>query len=352
MLIIAEIGINHDGNFEKALQLIEAAARAGSKCVKFQCHVIEDEMIPLARDVIPGNANESIWNIMQRCAFSEEQDRKLKAYTEALGMLYLSTPFSRAAADRLNRMGVKAFKIGSGECNNYPLIRHINGFGKPVILSTGMNTWESIKKATDLLTVPYALLHCVSMYPTPYEKVHLKAMTELRERYSGKPIGLSDHSIGIFTSLAAVALGATIIEKHFTLDRAWPGPDNCISITPPELSALIKGAEAISLAMAGGKEVTGGERKTADFAYASVVSIKPIQAGDVMTMDNIWVKRPGGGIPADEYDNLLGKRLACSIPSDVQIDRGWIEAEEDSDSYGRQAWHRDVMRHSAARRRV
>jgi sialic acid synthase SpsE len=324
ILIIAEIGINHDGNFEKALQLVEAAYRAGAKCVKFQCHVVDDEYIPAARDVIPGNAKESIYAIMERCAFSEEQDRRLKAYVESLGMLYLSTPFSRAAADRLQRMGVKAFKIGSGECNNYPLIRHINGFGKPIILSTGMNTWESIKKATDLLTVPYALLHCVSMYPTPYSKVHLPVLRDMQERYPNTPIGLSDHSIGIATSLAAIALGARIVEKHFTVARNWPGPDNCISILPNELHDLIVGADAISKAMTGVKEILPEEQSTINFAYASVVTIKPIDKGEPLTMDNIWVKRPGGGIPAEEYDNLLGKRLACAVPADVQLDKAWI----------------------------
>jgi N-acetylneuraminate synthase len=282
-------------------------------------------MIPLARDVIPGNANESIWNIMERCAFTEEQERRLKKYTEDLGMLYLSTPFSRAAADRLQRMGVKAFKIGSGECNNYPLIRHINGFGRPIILSTGMNTWESIKKATDLLSVPYAILHCTSMYPTPYQDVRLNTLLSMRKRYPRIPIGLSDHSLCIWTSLAAVSLGARIVEKHFTLNRDWPGPDNKISITPPELKALIVGANAIRQAMsAGGKEITDGERKTADFAYASVVSIKPIDKGEPLTMDNIWVKRPGGGIPAEEFDFLLGRKLLCGIPKDVQLEWGWI----------------------------
>jgi sialic acid synthase SpsE len=323
-MIIAEIGINHDGNFEKALQLVEAAYKAGCKCVKFQCHVIDDEMIPLARDVIPGNAKESIYDIMERCAFTEEQDRRLKRYVESLGMFYLSTPFSRAAADRLNRMGVKAFKIGSGECNNYPLIRHINGFGKPIILSTGMNTWESIRKATDILTVPFALLHCTSMYPTPYEKVRLHSITQMRKMYPGVPIGLSDHSLGIWTSLAAVALGARIVEKHFTLDKNWPGPDNCISITPVELKQLITGADAIQKAMTGGKEILPEEQPTINFAYSSVVTIKPIDKGEPLTMDNIWVKRPGGGIPAEEYDSLLGERVACAVPANVQIERAWI----------------------------
>jgi N-acetylneuraminate synthase len=139
-------------------------------------------------------------------------------------------------------------------------------------------------------------------------------------------------------------LGAQIIEKHFTIDRDWSGPDNCISITPPELKALIIGADAISKAMTGGKDVTEGEKKTAEFAYASVVSIKPIERGEVLTMDNIWVKRPGGGIPAEEYDNLLGKRLLCSVPANVQIDRGWLE-KENSGGYRWQA--RDWKSHSS-----
>lgn len=324
VLVIAEIGINHDGNFEKAIQLVEAAYRAGCRCVKFQCHVVEDEYIPAARDVIPANATESIYSIMERCAFSEEQEFYLKRYVERLGMTYLSTPFSRAAADRLNRMGVKAFKIGSGECNNYPLIRHINGFGKPIILSTGMNTWESIRKATDLLTVPYALMHCVSMYPTPYDKVNLPRMIEMKERFN-VPVGFSDHSIGIYTALAGVALGARIIEKHFTIDRDWSGPDNSISISPKELSELLAGADAISRAVVERKrQDASGEQRTAEFAFASVVTIKPIDKGEPFTMDNLWVKRPGGGIPAEEYDNLLGKRIACAVPADVQVERAWI----------------------------
>src|SRR4051794_3157900 len=175
-LVIAEIGINHEGSFEKAVTMVQAAARAGCECVKFQAHVIEDEMIP--NEVIPGNAKESIWEIMRRCALSEQQDAELKRLVESLGMIYLSTPFSRAAADRLERLGVVAYKIGSGECNNYPLIEHIAGFGKPVVLSTGMNDLASIAPAVAILrdqNVPYALMHCTSMYPTPYEKVRLGA---------------------------------------------------------------------------------------------------------------------------------------------------------------------------------
>jgi N-acetylneuraminate synthase len=169
--VIAEIGINHEGNFEKAIMMVEEAAQAGCECVKFQAHVVDDEMIP--NDVIPGNANESIWNIMRRCALSEEQDSQLKSKVESLGMVYLSTPFSRAAADRLDRLGVPAFKIGSGECNNYPLIEYVAKFRKPVLLSTGMNDLASIGVAVEILrrySVPFALFHCTSVYPTPYDR--------------------------------------------------------------------------------------------------------------------------------------------------------------------------------------
>jgi len=165
-LVIAEIGINHEGSFDKAVRRVEDARAAGCECVKFQCHVIGDEMIP--NRVVPGNAKESIWDIMSRCALSEEQELRLKALVESLGVIFLSTPFSRAAAIRLERMGVSAFRIGSGECNNHPLIRHVAGYRKPVLLSIGMNDISSVRSAVEILRqahVPFALLHCTSIYP-------------------------------------------------------------------------------------------------------------------------------------------------------------------------------------------
>jgi len=194
-LVIAEIGINHEGDMNKAIRMVEDAASAGCECVKFQCHIIEDEMIP--NSVVPANASESIWDIMKRCALTEAEDRRLMELVKAKNMIYLSTPFSRAAADRLERMGVTAYKIGSGECNNYPLIEHIASFGKPVILSTGMNHIESIRKAVDILNrrnISFALLHCTSIYPTPYDKVRLGAIGEFRREFPEAPVGLSDHS--------------------------------------------------------------------------------------------------------------------------------------------------------------
>jgi N-acetylneuraminate synthase len=320
-LVIAEIGINHEGDIKRAIQMVDDAAAAGCECVKFQCHVIEDEMIP--NDVIPGNASESIWDIMSRCAFDEEQDRKLKTYVEQKGLIYLSTPFSRAAAIRLEKMNVCAYKIGSGECNNYPLIQHIADYGKPVILSTGMNDFEQIDPAVKILRkagVPFALLHCTSMYPTPYEKVRLGAVPEMADRYPGVPVGLSDHSLGNYTCFGAVALGASILEKHFTSDKSWPGPDVPISISPSLLQDLIAGTQAIHLATGGSKTILDEEAPTIAFAYASVVAIAPIRAGERLSKENIWVKRPGTGeISAMSFDALLGKKAARDIPTNTQL---------------------------------
>jgi len=319
--VIAEIGINHEGDLKKARRMVDDAKSAGCECVKFQSHVIEDEMIP--NDVVPGNATESIWDIMERCALNEHEERELKEYVESNGMIFLSTPFSRAAAERLHAMDVSAYKIGSGECNNYPLIEHIAAYGKPVILSTGMNDIASIKPAVDIFRkhkIPYALLHCTSMYPTPYEKVRLGALGELRAAFPDAVLGLSDHTLTNYTCLAAVALGASILERHFTSDKSWPGPDINISMDPAELADLVTGSRAIHQALGGTKAILSEEQSTIDFAYASVVSIKPIEKGEMLTEQNIWVKRPGTGeILAANFERLLGKVAARAIPLNAQL---------------------------------
>jgi N-acetylneuraminate synthase len=321
--VIPEIGINHEGDMAKARRMIDDAAAAGAECVKFQCHVIEDEMCGAAREVVPGNAEEPIWDIMARCALDEAQDRELKDYAESQGLIYISTPFSRAAADRLEGMGVAAYKIGSGECNNYPLIDHIASFGKPIILSTGMNDVASVAKAVDVMErrgVDYALLHCTSMYPTPYEKVRLGGLRDLAESFPRAVLGLSDHSMHNWTCFGAVPLGARVLEKHFTSDPAWPGPDVPISITPPELRELIEGSDAIHRALGGAKTILPEEQPTIDFAYACVVSTRPIAAGEELTRANVWVKRPGTGeILAEHFDDVLGRTAKADIAGDEQI---------------------------------
>lgn len=323
-LVIAEIGINHEGSMDKAKQMVDAAVGAGCECVKFQSHVVDDEMSPQAKEVIPGNADVSIWEIMERCALTEEQEAEIKAYVESKGAIFLSTPFSRAAADRLERIGVGAYKIGSGECNNYPLIDHIASFGKPIILSTGMNDMVSVTKAVEVLRkrkIPFALLHTTSLYPTPYEKVRLGAMVELGQAFPEAVIGLSDHTMSNYPCLGAVSLGASILERHFTVDKSWPGPDVSLSMDPHECAELIKGSRAIWQASGGSKGILPEEQVTIDFAYASVVTIADIKAGEPFTKDNLWVKRPGtGAILAEDFESLLGKKAAKDIPVNTQIE--------------------------------
>ena len=326
-LVIAEIGINHDGSFEKAKKMVKNAFENGAECVKFQCHVIDDEMIQ--NDVIPANATESIWEIMKRCSFSENQEIALKNYVEELDMIYLNTPFSRAAADRLEKMDICAYKIGSGECNNIPLLTHIATFGKPMILSTGMNDIFSISKSVNVLkkaNIDFALMHVTSMYPTPYEDVRLGFLHELKTKFPDIVIGLSDHSFGNYTCFAAIALGASILEKHFTSDKNWSGPDIPISISPPELKDLIFGSNAIFRALKNKKEILDGEKLTAKFAFTSVVTIKDIKKGDTFSMENIWVKRPGTGqIKAEFFDNILNKKSRKSVKKNSQLEWDMID---------------------------
>ena len=278
-------------------------------------------MIP--NNVIPGNASESIWDIMERCALSESEERQLKEYVEEKGMIFLSTPFSRAAADRLHRMDVPAYKIGSGECNNYPLIEHIAKFGRPVILSTGMNDVASVRPAVEIFRrneVPFALLHCTSMYPTPYDKVRLGGISQLQNEFPDAVVGLSDHTLTNYTSLAAVALGASILERHFTSDKSWPGPDINISMDPAELADLIVGSRAIHSALGGTKEILAEEQPTIDFAYACVVAIADIKSGETFSKDNIWVKRPGTGqILAVDFPKVLGRSAVRPITKHAQL---------------------------------
>jgi N-acetylneuraminate synthase len=330
-LVIPDIGINHEGDMDKARKMVRDAHTAGAECVKFQSHVVEDEMIPEAKKVIPGNAEESIYEIMERCALNEEEERELKELVESLDLIYLNTPFSRAAADRLKRMDVQAYKIGSGECNNYPLIEHIASFGKPIILSTGMNDIESVRPSVEIIRKSgndLALMHCTSMYPTPYDKIRLGAIADLREAFPDVVLGLSDHSVSNFPCLGAAALGASILERHFTSDMSWPGPDVPISMDPTALKELIEGSRAIHAAIGGGKNILPEEQPTIDFAYACVVSIKEIGKGETFGENNIWVKRPGTGeIKAVDFKRLFGRKAKTDIPKDVHVT--WEMIEDD-----------------------
>ena len=327
-LVIVEVGINHEGNLDKAIQLIDSAIISGAELVKFQTHITHHEMIET--DMKPGDiSDETLWDIIKRCELTEEEEYKIQKYCNQNKIIYLSTPFSREASDRLDKMDVPAFKIGSGECNNYPLIGHIASKGKPIILSSGMNDISSIKSAVEIIksySCPLAILHCTSMYPTPYKDVRLGAIKDLQDNFKNIPIGLSDHSIGIDTCLGAVALGATILEKHFTVTRNWPGPDINISIEPNELSHLISGSYNIWEARGGKKSILKEEKPVIDFAYASVVTINNIKKGDIFSMDNIWVKRPGNGnILSKDFNRIIGSKASRDIKKNIQLSPQDIE---------------------------
>ncbi len=328
-LVIAEIGINHEGSLQTAFEMVDAAAKAGAEVIKHQTHVVEDEMSPAAKQVIPGNADVSIYDIMARCALNEEEEQQLKEYVESKGLIFLSTPFSRAAADRLERMHVSAYKIGSGECNNYPLIEHIAQFGKPMIVSTGMNDMHSIQKTVDILEryhIDYALLHCTNLYPTKPEYIRLGAMQELMNWFPDVPVGLSDHSLNNNACLAATALGACILERHFTDSKYRPGPDVICSMDPAELSSLIQGSKEIFQMRGGHKAALQAEQVTIDFAFATVVAIRDIQEGEPFTTDNIWVKRPGTGeIPAEYYEQCIGQTSPRFIPSGEHLQQSDVQ---------------------------
>jgi len=322
-LVIAEIGINHEGSLEVAKQMIDAAYEAGAEVVKHQTHIVEDEMSGAAKKMIPGNANVNIYDIMNRCALSEDEEMEMKNYVESKGMIFVSTPFGRAAANRLHKWDVPAYKIGSGECNNYPLIEHIASFGKPVILSTGMNTITSVSKAVNILRrhhISFALLHTTNLYPTPNHLVRLHAMGELQNAFPDAVVGLSDHTLTNHACLGAVALGASILERHFTDHKQRSGPDIICSMDVRECRELIEGSKIIALQRGGNKAAIKEEQVTIDFAFASICTIQPVKKGEILTKENIWVKRPGkGGIPAEQYDQLLGKIASRDIEADMQL---------------------------------
>jgi sialic acid synthase SpsE len=322
-LVIAEIGINHEGSLQVAKEMVDAAHRAGAEVVKHQTHIVADEMSGAAKKVIPGNADVSIYEIMERCSLNEADELALKNYVESKAMIFISTPFSRAAAERLKKFDIPAYKIGSGECNNYPLLEHIASFGKPVILSTGMNTIESIRKAVaifDKHKVPVALLHTTNLYPTPIHLVRFGAMIEMHHAFPDKVFGLSDHTLNNNACLGAVALGASILERHFTDYMQRTGPDIVCSMDENSCGELIKNVHEIWQMRGGTKKPALEEQVTIDFAFATVCSIATIKKGELLSKDNIWVKRPGTGkILAAFFDDLLGKKATRDIGDDEQL---------------------------------
>ncbi len=328
-LIIAELGINHGGDLLVAEQMVKTAADRGCEVIKHQTHFLDDEMTTDAKQIMPPNADVSIWDVMEKCSLTKDEEIKLKRLVEDLGMIYISTPFSRSAADFLSDINVPAFKIGSGECDNLLLIEHIADFGKPIILSTGMQNLLSVEKPVKIFekkNIEYALLECTNIYPCPPKDIALGSLAQLSNKFPNAEIGFSDHSIGPTMALAAVALGATIVEKHFTDTKNRPGPDISCSMDPDELEHLITKSKEIAFSRDRKKFIANVEKDVYKFARSSLVSDKNLKKGDTIDRQNIWARRPGNGeIPAFEFEKVLGKIVKRDIAKNTQLK--WSDLE-------------------------
>ena len=323
-LVIAEIGINHGGDLDVAKNMVDLIASSGCECVKHQTHITEDEMTEEAKSIFPPNADKSIWDVMKECSLTLDEEKELKKHAENLGLIWISTPFSRKAVDFLDHIDVPAFKIGSGEADNLPLINHIAKKGKPIIMSTGMQSIQSLKNSVEILEnshVEYALLECTNLYPSPPEIVSLKGIEELKEAFPKALVGFSDHSIGPEMALASVALGACIVERHFTDTRYRNGPDISCSMDPAELRLMIDRSVEIYKALKNPKQRTTPEEDVYKFARASVVADKDMPAGHIITEKDIWARRPGSGeIPGYKYHDVIGKKLRLAVKKNHQLE--------------------------------
>ncbi len=323
-LIIAEIGINHNGSIDRAIHLADKAIEAGAEVIKHQTHIAEEEMSKEAKKIIPLNSEKNIFDLIKDCSLSEKDEYKLMKYIQSKNKIFISTPFSKPAADRLARFRVPAFKIGSGECNNFEFVKYLTKFKIPIIMSTGMNTISGVKKSVNIILkkkIQLALLHCTNIYPTPEKFIRLNCIEELKKTFPKCVIGLSDHSKTIFPAIASISLGARIIEKHFVIDKKKDkGPDVSSSMDFNELKNLIIASKIVFDSRGYGKKAVSHEKSTANFAFASVVSTKKIFKGQKFNKDNIDLKRPGNGFySVKDYKKLIGKKTKKNIEINTQI---------------------------------
>ena len=327
-LIIAEIGINHNGSLDKAIAIADSAIKYGAEVIKHQTHIPDEEMSLESRKAIPGNSKNSIYSIIKKCALNEKNEYKLMKYILSKKKIFISTPFSKAAVDRLVRFKVPAFKIGSGEWNNLELIKYVCKFRKPIIMSTGMSNIKDLFKTVNFINnkkIPLALLHCTNVYPTPLDKSRLNSITEMQKCFKNNIIGYSDHTIGLYASYAALSLGAKIIEKHYVDEFSRKGPDVSCSMNKNQLKELLKASRLIPHSLPGRKEPIKEEFVTMNFAFASVVSKTFIKKGSSLNKNNICLKRPGNGnFLTNDFSKLLGKKTLSDIPPNVQIKKKHI----------------------------
>lgn len=325
--IIAEAGVNHNGSFEIACKLVDAAKAAGVDCIKFQTFK--------SKNLVSQNAQKAEYqkdttgegsqvDMLKRLELSYDEFLELKDYCDQVGICFLSTPFDFDSIDFLNSIDMPFWKIPSGEITNYPYLVALARTGKPVVMSTGMCEMSEIEAAINVLRKNGAqsikLLHCNTEYPTPFEDVNLKAMLTMRDAFDLE-VGYSDHTKGIEIPIAAVALGATVIEKHFTLDRNMEGPDHKASLEPDELARMVLSIRHIEKALGTGyKTPSASERKNIVVARKSIVAKVPIKAGEVLTEDNITVKRPGSGVSPMRWREILGTKAVRDFEEDELIE--------------------------------
>lgn len=328
-LAVCELGINHGGSLETALALVDAALVAGAEVIKLQTHIPSAEMSREARLVTPQHCKDSIFDVINNLSLTLPEEEQVFRYARGKGAKIFSTPFSKEAVDHLLDVGVSAFKIGSGECNNWPLIDYIASHGLPIVLSTGMHGMDIVRRAVKIFEargVQFALMHCTNLYPTPTKLVRLGGILDIKREFPGIQVGLSDHTTSNYSCFGAVALGATFVEKHFCLSHSQVGPDIECSNDPEEWKDLMKGCFEIFLARGGSKSEIEEEQDTRDFAFASVVAITDLNPGDVLTRDNLWVKRPSGGdFTTDDYEKLLGSKVTAHVPRDTQLPKHAIQ---------------------------
>jgi len=325
-LFIAEIGINHNGSLKIAKEMVDSCKRVGVEVVKHQTHIPEFEMSKLmASKTIPGNSTKNIYQIIEECSLSEADELELKKYVEINGMIFISSPFSLEAIDRLERFNVPAYKIGSGEMNNYPMLEKICNTGKPLILSTGMHHIEDVKKSVSFLksknpNIELAILHTTNLYPTPDNLVRLGALNDLKNAFEDIPFGLSDHTVTNYSSFGAVAMGASLIEKHYTDTKERIGPDIICSVDEKDSVDLLKGIHTIFKQRGGNKTRIDEEQVTRDFAFATATAIRNINHGEVFNESNIVLKRPNkGDFDSSNIRDLYGKIANRSIEEGEQI---------------------------------
>jgi N,N'-diacetyllegionaminate synthase len=329
-LIIAEAGVNHNGDLEIAKQLVHAAAIAGADLVKFQTFSAERLVTAFAPKAEyqkqTTDQRQSQFSMLRHLELTPKMHNQLIAYCSQHGIGFFSTGFDTQSVDYLMRLGAERFKIPSGEITNLPYLRHIGSFGKPLILSTGMATMGEIESALDVLQIAgtprsqITVLHCNTGYPTPMQDVNLRAMSRIGAAF-GVAVGYSDHTVGIEVAIAAVALGATVIEKHLTLDRSLSGPDHKSSLEPDEFANMVRSIRNIEEAMGDGiKRPSHSEIQNKLTARKSLVAAKPIKAGDRFTHDNLTAKRPGNGISPMRWDEVLGRVASRDYDVDELIE--------------------------------